>query len=156
MVFVYCVSFFFSSCFHFIKTLWKELELLLLCGENGHYKKYKGFVSTKETLNTFSYFFFQEFINKIRAFPPSQAHNFVHVSCKFLYFIYYSFCLFYWNYVSLSFPCKFISRSVIPQIVQKKLYCFLRYLFDRWPLDCYFRMVRKLLSMVWSFVEVIL
>ena len=32
-------------------------------------------------------------------------------------------------------------RTVISQTVQKKLYWFLRHAFDRWPLDCYFRMV---------------
>ncbi|XP_025090593.1 sphingomyelin phosphodiesterase 4-like isoform X2 [Pomacea canaliculata] len=38
-------------------------------------------------------------------------------------------------------PLDNFKRSVIPQILQKKLYWFLRHAFDRWPLDCHFRMV---------------
>ncbi|XP_076452216.1 sphingomyelin phosphodiesterase 4-like [Babylonia areolata] len=38
-------------------------------------------------------------------------------------------------------PLHHFKRTVVPQLVQKKLYWFLRHAFDRWPLDCYFRMV---------------
>ncbi|XP_048752560.2 sphingomyelin phosphodiesterase 4-like isoform X2 [Ostrea edulis] len=32
-------------------------------------------------------------------------------------------------------------RSLIPHVIQKKLYTFLRHGFDRWPLDCSFRLL---------------
>ncbi|XP_012946727.1 sphingomyelin phosphodiesterase 4 isoform X2 [Aplysia californica] len=38
-------------------------------------------------------------------------------------------------------PLDQFKRSVIPHILQKKLYTFLRHAFDRWPLDSCFRMV---------------
>ncbi|KAJ8311969.1 hypothetical protein KUTeg_009342 [Tegillarca granosa] len=38
-------------------------------------------------------------------------------------------------------PLDEFKKSIIPQIIQKKLYTFLRHGFDRWPLDCSFRLM---------------
>ncbi|CAL1546293.1 unnamed protein product [Lymnaea stagnalis] len=45
---------------------------------------------------------------------------------------------------NLQSPLDQFKRSVIPHILQKKLYTFLRHAFSRWPLDSYFRMVLEI------------
>lgn len=57
----------------------------------------------------------------------SDPSSFVQNQCEC---VFYSWCVF-----------QSLWRSLIPHVIQKKLYTFLRHGFDRWPLDCSFRLV---------------